>query len=88
MTPASSVTPTSAVTATSALCFTASSKSVIDIEPSQPPYTTHFVTSHVVTSTMLPAIIVGNASMPQSYLLLHVGELMSELNYALGKCKA
>ena len=88
MTATSSVTPTSSLTATSAVFFTASSKGVIDIEPSQPPYTTHFVTSHVVTSTMPPAIIVGNASMPHSYFLLHVGELMNELNYALGKCKA
>ena len=82
------MTATSSVTPTSSVFFTASSKSVIDIKPSQPPYTTHFVTTHVVTSTMPPAIIVGNASMPHSYLLLHVGELMGELNYALGKCKA
>ena len=36
---------------------------------------------------MPSAVIVENASMPHSYLLLYVGELMNELNYALGRSK-
>ena len=69
----------SSVTATSAVFFTTvatSSESVMDIQSSQFPYTTRFVTPHPATSTMPSALIVGNASMPHSYLLLYVGELM------------
>ena len=64
-----------------------SSKSVTDIQSSQFPYTTRFVISHPATSTMPAAVIVGNASMSHSYLLLYVGELMNELNHALGRSK-
>ena len=49
------------------------STDVIYIKPSQPSYTSISVTT-AVTSTVPLDILVGNASMPQSYNILYIGK--------------
>jgi len=50
------------------------STDVIYIKPSQPSYTSISVTTTAVTSTVPLDILVGNASMPQSYNILYIGK--------------
>ena len=75
--PTSAAVACSSVAATTTVFFSniaTSSTGVIYVQPSQLPYTSSFVTTTAVTSTVPSDVVIGNTSMPHSYQILYIGK--------------